>query len=66
MAETYSNAGAECPYCGHMHHPSDSDGALYDESTCEYECGDCLRTFQLQVYVSHSWTCKTIGEPDAG
>jgi hypothetical protein len=58
--ETYSNQGAECPYCGHVHDPRDGDWTLYDESTDEWECGECEKTFRVSVHVSHSWTCKSV------
>lgn len=59
--EGYNNShGAVCPYCGHLNQADDSDGILYDESTCEYDCGECDKYFSVSIYVSHSWRTKKI------
>ena len=60
--ETYSCIGAECPHCGHMNDPDSDSYSLYSEDTCEWECGECLKMFNVSVYVSYRWTC-TIPEP---
>lgn len=57
LEETFSTDGAECPYCGHLNNPADGDGGLYNESLDEWECDDCGKAFNVDVYVSHSWTC---------
>ena len=54
--DNYSTEGAICPYCGHLERASDSDGMLYDESRCEYECGQCGEEFRVSAYNSWSWT----------
>lgn len=59
---TYSRHGAECPYCGHMNRPEDSDGGLYDEGRTEWECNGCEKEFRMSVYVSHSWTCEPMDD----
>jgi transposase-like protein len=56
--ETFSSEYATCPYCGHDNNPEDSDGLLYDESTDEYDCNDCGKTFWVTVNVTYFWTCK--------
>ncbi|WP_200376002.1 hypothetical protein [Thiocystis violacea] len=58
--ETFSVESAICPYCGYENAPSDSEGLLYDESTAEYECHGCEKTFRVGVFTSYSWTCTDI------
>lgn len=56
MSETHrSERGAICPHCGHLNSASDSDGILYDESLCEYECGECEKTFRVRANVTWMW-----------
>ena len=52
----YSRDGAVCPYCNHVAKPEKDNYELYSEDTTEWECGDCGMTFNVSVYVSHSWT----------
>jgi len=54
----YSDEVVVCPYCRHEHRPCDSEGALYDEATTEYECEDCGEEFVVNVEVSFSWSTK--------
>jgi ribosomal protein S27AE len=63
--ETYSTDGAECPHCGHVSRAEDSDGALYSESTDQWECGGCGKPFIVSVYVRHSWTCTPFDETES-
>ena len=59
IEETYSTVGPGCPYCGHMHNPSDEPSHYYNEMLDETDCNNCGKTFNVEVYVSHSWTCTT-------
>ncbi|MBJ6120894.1 hypothetical protein [Sphingomonas mollis] len=54
--DTYSTDAPECPYCGYKQ--SHDGGYLYDEDLTEIDCGSCDRTFNVEVYVSTSWTCR--------
>lgn len=58
VVDTWSKDGAICPYCGYINLPEDDNWRLYDESTDEWECGECCKTFNVSIYVSHSWTCE--------
>lgn len=59
--QTFENTdGVVCPYCGEMNTACDSDGMLYSESTEDYDCGWCSKTFAVSVYVSFSWCGKKI------
>lgn len=60
MTDHYSTDGAICPYCGHLERASDSDGGLYDESRCEWECGECLSEFRVSAYNRWSWTTQKL------
>lgn len=48
--------GTICPYCGYKNVACDSDGLLYNESTTEYDCGECSKPFNVDVSISFSWT----------
>lgn len=63
MTEHYSTDGAICPFCGHLDRASDSDGMLYDEGRCEWECGECGEEFRVSAYVQWSWTTTRQEEP---
>lgn len=56
--DNYSTHGAVCPFCGHLDRASDSDGLLYDEGRCDWECGACGEDFIVQAYNQWSWTTK--------
>lgn len=58
MEETYSNGGAICPYCLHLHEASDDNYHLYDEDCVMQNCHSCGKDFRVSVYVWYSWTCK--------
>ena len=58
MSELYSTVGAICPHCGHLERASDSDGLLYDEQRCEYECGSCGVEFRVSAFNQWSWTTE--------
>jgi DNA-directed RNA polymerase subunit RPC12/RpoP len=63
MMDNYSTDGAICPYCGHLARASDSDGMLFDESLCEYECGTCGEEFRVSAYNRWSWTTEKATPP---
>lgn len=52
----YNNTGAICPHCRHNNLAIDSDGILYDESLCEYECSNCGKEFSVSVHCEWTWT----------
>lgn len=65
VTDTYSDIeGPICPYCGYMNKACDSDGHLYDESTTEWYCANCDETFDVSIYVSHTWHSYTKGKDD--
>lgn len=45
-----------CPYCRGTVRACDSEGALHDEATTEYDCGWCGEIFCVGVSVSYTWT----------
>lgn len=53
--ETYNTDCIECPECGHK---QEDELYEYNEDSSEWECGDCGKKFQLNVYVSTSYTVK--------
>ena len=57
---TYSHEGAKCPYCGYLTEACESDGQLYDESTCDWRCANCDGPFDVSLYREFSWTCKPL------
>lgn len=58
MSERYSTSGPVCPYCGHEETPD--EGFYYDEATTTLECGDCEKTYNVQVYHETSWRSRRI------
>ena len=54
--EQYSNEGAICPYCGHLHEPGDVDYVIYNESLETLTCDHCGKDFNVSLYISYSWT----------
>lgn len=60
--ETYSTDGPACPYCGKVHEPD--DGYFYSEDYTEQECYNCEKTFHVEVYIRHSWTCKKMEDDE--
>lgn len=61
---SWDNYGATCPYCGHKNLASDSDGIMYDESLCEYDCESCSKVFNISVSVIWSWMSWTEDDKD--
>ena len=57
---THSHEGVKCPYCEYLTEAGETDGRLYDESTCEWTCDNCDRLFDVSLYREFSWTCKPI------
>lgn len=55
--QTYRTDAPECPYCGYKQ--GHDGGYYYNEDLTEDECGDCGKTFDIEVYHSTSWTCTT-------
>lgn len=47
--------GPICPFCGYLNKACDSGGLLYSESTDEYDCGDCGKTFSVSVGITFLW-----------
>lgn len=58
MDDRYSNQGTICPYCGHLDLASDSDGLLYDETRCEWECGECGEEYRVSAFNQWSWNTE--------
>ena len=53
--ETYSDSGPICHYCNYLHKPD--EGYFYGEDFTEHYCYSCDSEFNVDVYVSYSWTC---------
>jgi len=56
--EVWSDEGVFCPHCKAFHDPADSEGDFYREGDHKEQCGSCGKSFDLNVYVSHSWTTQ--------
>jgi len=56
--ETYSNEGPQCPYCGNQF--TADEGYFYDEQNfTEQLCHACQKVFDVEVFISTSWTCTS-------
>jgi hypothetical protein len=58
-AETYSTEGPKCPNpdCGFQF--TTDEAHYFDEAEyTEDDCPECGETFDVEVYVSTSWTCE--------
>ena len=60
--EGYSNEGAICPYCGYTDLASESEGYIFDESNDTNDCPACDKEYEMDSYISHSWTTNKIKE----
>jgi hypothetical protein len=56
MQETYETKGPRCPYCQHLHQPDEP--FYWSEETTDMECEHCDRGFEMELFVSYSWTCR--------
>lgn len=56
--EGYSSDGAVCPYCGHIDPADESEGSLYDDYLEYNHCPSCNKEYQVDLYISYSWTTK--------
>ncbi len=57
--ETYSNDGAECPYCHKVTRP-DGEPFFYNDDRNEIECGWCEKPFTFTYFRRDSWTSKPL------
>lgn len=54
-----------CPFCGEKHECDGEDGAFYSEGDHKFSCADCDNVFNVNTYISYSYTTskiKNIGE----
>jgi len=57
MTDTYEHEGPKCPYCGFQF--TADDPVYYDEMNyTEETCSECEQTFNVEVYISTSWSCS--------
>jgi transposase-like protein len=57
--ETYTGDYSRvlCPYCNESNDLSESIGSR-GEDVCEWDCGDCGKTFNVRVHISISVTAE--------
>ncbi len=56
--ETYDTGFIICPHCGNKHDPgSDPCSEYYEDGELEHDCSSCSKSFEVEVYVSYSYTC---------
>lgn len=60
---TFEVTGPRCPYCQHLHMPDDP--VFFDEMMTELECEECMKTFEMRVFVQTSWTCSPASKASA-
>jgi DNA-directed RNA polymerase subunit RPC12/RpoP len=59
--DTFSNRAIICPYCGYRH-TDFCDYNLEDDTTTDFECQDCEKTFRLNVEVIRYYEGSAICE----
>lgn len=45
-----------CPYCGEKHEADGEDSAFYSDGDHKFRCADCQNEFDVNTYVSFSYT----------
>lgn len=57
-SETFENTHIKCPYCGHENSINDDPEERYFvDGDFEHTCGSCSKEFNVNVYISYSYTC---------
>ena len=58
--EIYDRHYAICPYCGYKNEGDCEDFEFYNDGLYKFTCKDCEKTFNLETYISYSYTTSKI------
>ena len=60
--ELYHYLGAVCPYCGFINKGEGENPEFYEDGDYIYTCDYCNEKFNMNTYVSYSYTTSKIKE----
>ena len=60
--ELYHDLGAVCPYCGFINKGGGENPEFYEDGDYIYTCDYCNKKFNMNTYVSYSYTTSKIKE----